>query len=127
MLWPELAYDNEVFLPDGSQRPTPDSVCFNKDLFLHYRKLIRIRQSCPALRIGRYRTIQADDAQKLFIFERSCDVQRITVIINRSDKTHDLDLALTPCHDVLNPDRPPPAPGQTVTVPALWARILVRD
>ena len=45
MIWKDLSYDDEAYLPDGSKRTNPDTVAFNQELYNHYRKLIHIRNS----------------------------------------------------------------------------------
>ena len=83
MLWADLQYDDEVYLPDGTTR-SPDAVCVNHDLFAHYQQWIHIRNTYPALRIGDYQTLVADDSNDVFAFERSVGDQRIIVAFNNA-------------------------------------------
>ena len=54
MVWEDLTYSDEVYLPDGSKKEVPDKVEFNKDLFNHYKKLIKIRNDNIAHSTGRF-------------------------------------------------------------------------
>lgn len=94
MIWPDIEYADEVFNPDGSKRK-PDSVAVNEELLAHYRKLIGIRNQHEALRLGSYRTILADDAKDVFVFERSHAGQRLWVVINNKPKAQEIPLTFS--------------------------------
>ena len=87
MVWPELDYEPELYLPDGTKWETADSagsrqaVQFNHDLFNHYKKLIHIRSESPALQVGDFETLLADE--DIFAFRRSYEDEPIIVILNR--------------------------------------------
>ncbi|RZJ68924.1 MAG: alpha-amylase [Flavobacterium sp.] len=85
MIWQELQYDSETANPDQSKHD-PDAVAFNKDLFSWYQKFMKLRQRYKAIRLGNYRTILADDAQKFYVFSRELNGEEVLVFINRSDK-----------------------------------------
>jgi len=91
MLWPDIEYDDEVYLPDGSKRQ-PDKVNINKELQTHYKKLIDIRHSNQALTLGRFNTLLTDDKRNLYGFEREYQGQRVWVIFNNSDQEQQLTL-----------------------------------
>ena len=57
--------DDEAALPDGSKKETPDKMEVNKELLAHYRKLIGLRNSLPALRTGSFETVLTDDGRQL--------------------------------------------------------------
>lgn len=84
MVWDDLKYSDEVFLPGGSRMDPPDKVEFNWDLYLHYKKLIGIRNSHQAIKTGDYKTLLADDRTGLFAFSRSGGGEYIVVVINNS-------------------------------------------
>lgn len=50
-----------------------------------YRALVRLRSEAPALRRGEFRTLVADDARNLWVFERRLGDQRVIVALNGSD------------------------------------------
>jgi cyclomaltodextrinase len=49
-----------------------------------YRAMIALRHQLPALRRGAFRTLLADDARNLWVFERVLGDQRVVVAINAS-------------------------------------------
>jgi cyclomaltodextrinase len=91
MLWPDIDYANEVYMPDGSKR-SPDKVEINQDLKAHYKTLIEIRNAYPALREGTFKTILVDDTQDLYGFERELNGQRIWVVFNNSNDKRQIKL-----------------------------------
>lgn len=84
MVWDDLQYADEVYLPDGRLRPQPDKVAFDHDLHAHYRKLIRLRNQHLALQIGDFRTLVADDRAGVYAFSRNYDGQQVLVALNNS-------------------------------------------
>lgn len=86
MVWDDLSYAGETYLPDGRQRLHPQSVAFNRDLHEHYRKLIRLRNANPPLQVGDFRTLLADDQAKIYAFSRNHEQQQIVVAINNSGR-----------------------------------------
>ena len=85
MLWDDMSFDAEVYLPDGSKRESPDIVKVNHDLYEHYKKLIHIRNNNLALQTGEYDTIIVDDERELFGFKRHYSNQYVYVILNNSE------------------------------------------
>lgn len=80
MYWPDLMpYD------DPNERIEPG-------LFDHYRRMIAIRNTYPALQLGSYRTLLAQDPTGLFAFARSLDVDTVLVVVNNSDHPRQLDV-----------------------------------
>ncbi|MBN1541414.1 alpha-glucosidase C-terminal domain-containing protein [candidate division KSB1 bacterium] len=104
MVWPDIDYEPEITNPDGSTRP-PDSVEVDSDLLAHYRRLIHIRNRCPALQIGARHTLVADDVRDLYVFARSHANETVVVALNNSDQPQTLDLPVKPIglwSDLLN-------------------------
>jgi glycosidase len=93
MVWPDAAHDAEATLPDGEPRDTPDEVAFDRELFDYYRKLIAMRKASPALRIGDYRTLLADDGRRLFAFARESEGDTVIAIFNADELMHTVELA----------------------------------
>ena len=83
MLWRDIDYADEVYNPDGYKRKS-DKVGINDDLFLHYKKLINIRNNNKALQVGSYKNLIADDEKDVFVFEREYNGQIVIVAINNS-------------------------------------------
>jgi glycosidase len=74
MLWRDLEpYDNPQ-----------DAVM--QDVLDHYRRVIAIRNTYPALRTGQFQTFLTDDQNDLYGFTRSRANEVVAVIINNSDK-----------------------------------------
>ena len=88
MLWDDIAYEDEVYLPDQTKRAKPDPVAADWDLWNFYREMIAIRKSHLALSLGDYATILVDDEKELFAFRRKYGEEEIWVIFNNSDKAH---------------------------------------
>lgn len=62
------------------------------DTFAYYQRLIRLRRDCMDVMLGEYRTILADE--KLYIYARQSDHQKITIALNNSDSTVTVRLAV---------------------------------
>ncbi len=92
MLWPEIEYEDEVYLPDQSLRTQADKVAPNMELKAYYQKLISIRRSHPVLANGEFEVLLADDEKDLFIFKRFNAQQEIIVAINNSDEATTVDM-----------------------------------
>jgi len=92
MLWPDIAYEDEVFLPDQSQRKNPDKVAPNYELREFYQRMIHIRKSHPVLADGDYQAILMDDEKNLFAFKRWNSSETIVIIINNSEVSRELPL-----------------------------------
>lgn len=67
----------------------------NRELFAHYQQLIAIRKTNPALRSGTFRTVVADDARQLYVYERRLVGNRCFVAVNRSAVEHTIDFGET--------------------------------
>ncbi|OZB40796.1 MAG: alpha-amylase [Alishewanella sp. 34-51-39] len=127
MIWEDIKYEDEVTNPDGSKRPA-DKVAVNKELQQHYRKLIQLRNTLPALQLGDFSTLLVDDKNNLYGFERQYQQQRVRVILNNSDKPQQVTLN----RDQLNwqeqlDQLPVTVNGDTLrlTIPAKWGAVLV--
>ena len=91
MIWDDINYVDEVYNIDGT-RHDPDKVEINYDLFDHYKKLIAIRNSSPALQMGSYNAFFADDKNGLLIFERQYQDEKVIVVINNGDSEYVVDV-----------------------------------
>lgn len=87
MIWDDIEYEPEQYNPDQSLRDTADKVAPDLQLYKYYRNLIFVRNSFPAFRTGKYKTVVTDDENNIFAFERYDDNSKFLVIINNSDKT----------------------------------------
>jgi cyclomaltodextrinase len=94
MIWEDLEYQDEVYLPDGTKRE-PDSVEINYDLLEHYKKWIDIRNAHPSLSLGDYETILADDKADAFGFKRTLEDEEILVVFNNSWDDQTLEIPVT--------------------------------
>ncbi len=61
-------------------------------LFEHYRRMIAIRNTYPALQLGSYQTLLAKDPHRIFAFARTLDGESVVVVVNNSDARHRLDV-----------------------------------
>ena len=94
MVWPDLEYDPETTLPDGSPRSEPQPVAFDHQLHDWYRRLISIRNSSPALQLGDFTTLLADDDTGMYAFRRSYENDQVVVVLNNSTLTRAVTLSL---------------------------------
>lgn len=132
MLWPDLRFDNEVALPDGGVKPSPDRVEFDPDLFAHYRQLIALRRSLDALQVGDYATLLVDDARRVFAYARRTPEQTVCVALNGRDEGQAISLPLTgggAWHDALDGGRSYSAAAGRIelSLAPLSGAILVHD
>ncbi len=124
MIWDDLEYENEIYNPDQSTHE-PDSVAQNKDLFIHYQKLISIRNEQAALRTGSFQTILADNENDLFAFRRDLGNESVIIVINNNsiEKTTEFDINFSCLTDLLNDEKIEDI--SNIPIPAKWGRILV--
>lgn len=80
MLWPDLPPNDD---PDERIEP---------DVSAHYRRLIAIRNTLPALQFGSFEVLLAHDRNRLFAFSRTLNGRSVVVVVNNSDKRHRLDV-----------------------------------
>jgi glycosidase len=95
MVWLDMKYQDEVFLPDQSKKEKPDKVEFDHDLFNYYKKIIRIRNSYPALQLGDFKLILIDDKNELLAFERNHKGQKVIVILNNNKTNRQIELTVS--------------------------------
>jgi glycosidase len=126
MLWPELDFEPEIYLPDGGKRGNGTAVHFNHALFNHYKKLIHIRNNSPALQAGDFETLLADG--DMFAFRRFYEGETIVVALNRGAATQTIMLPVDSASfiDLLNDNEPYQAQDRLLVleVPAQWGTIL---
>jgi cyclomaltodextrinase / maltogenic alpha-amylase / neopullulanase len=84
MVWDDMEYENEKYLPDQSLRKTEYTVEQNKDLLEYYKKLIKIRNENEVLQTGKFRTLLTDNKEKIYAFSRFNEKDEILVILNNS-------------------------------------------
>ena len=92
MAWEDLKKDKKI---NGIKRRKKDEVNFDREMFEYYRRLIHIRHSHPALQLGDFQTLLADDERELFAFSRTHENQTIIVVINNSRENHRAQLEMT--------------------------------
>lgn len=105
MVWNDVRYDDEVFLPNQSKRVKANRVKVNYDLLEHYKKLVRIRNENRALQLGDFQTVLIDNEKELYVFSRNYNNEKIIVVLNNSNKNQNTELkfpADTKWIDLLN-------------------------
>ena len=95
MLWADLKYEDEKSSPIAGITRTDDKNVFNKSLFDYYRKLVHERESNPALTIGSYKTLVADNQKKVFVFERESGKHTAIVGFNLSGEKQIVNINLS--------------------------------
>ncbi|TVQ66337.1 MAG: DUF3459 domain-containing protein [Balneolaceae bacterium] len=91
MVWEDMAHEDEAVLPDGSPRPQPDPVAFDAELHNYYRTLIRLRGDLPALRLGDFTVLLADDRKEMLAFRRGPEGDQVIVAINKGAESVEWD------------------------------------
>ncbi|MEX2963356.1 glycoside hydrolase family 13 protein [Microbulbifer sp. TYP-18] len=85
MIWPDIEYEDEVYLPDGGKR-SPDKVGVNTELLRHYRNLIHIRNQNPALQLGDFQPVLIDNERRLYGYHRVYGDNKVLVILNNASQ-----------------------------------------
>lgn len=88
MVWTDLVYDDEKVFPDQTLKEQSIEVSFNKEVFTHYKKMIKIRNANEVLQVGDFNSLLIDDNKKIFVFERTFNNQQVIVALNNSKKNH---------------------------------------
>lgn len=126
MLWKDL----EPYAVPEENRVDEEHLAF-------HRAAIALRNATPALRVGAFRTLLVDDAEDVWVFERTLGEERIVVALNASGRDATVALPLAPDdHDrwreIFRTDGSPPfapegrprgADFPTVVVPRLGGRV----
>lgn len=129
MVWNDMKYDDEKFLPNQTLKNPPDKVVVNFELLDHYKKLIRIRNENPELQLGDFETLLADDQKELYAFSRKLNSEKIIVVINNSLTEQEAEIKVsvnTKWIDLLNENKEYLARENKLKVqlPAKWGLIL---
>lgn len=92
MIWEDINYDDERFLPGGLKRRKADKVEVNTDLLNHYKKIIEIRNSNPVLQSGDYKDLLINNSDRIYAFSRTLNNSTVIVIINNDNEDHKIEL-----------------------------------
>lgn len=128
MVWPEFEYEPETYEAIGRQAPAA-AVQFDHDLHRHYRALLRLRREHPALRLGAWQPLPAEEAQGLWGFARQTQGDTVLAYFNlgQQEQTLTLPAAATTWQDVLqNKITATAGGGSSLALPAKTAAVLVR-
>jgi glycosidase len=82
MVWSDIVYEDERYLPDQKHKSVPDKVNFNKELFEFYKKIINIRNKNEVLQIGDFKVLMIDDEKRIYVYQRNYNGKEIIVAIN---------------------------------------------
>ena len=90
MIWPDIVYYPEIFLPDQSKKEISDVVQFDEELYEFYKKLIHIRNDYEELQIGNLKELFIDDSMEIYVYSRGLEnngiLKEIIVVINKGKK-----------------------------------------
>ncbi len=81
MAWKDLKKDKKLNEIKGREK---EKVGFDPEMLEYYRRLIHIRHSHPALQLGDYKTLVANDKREVLAFSRTYQEQQVIVIINNN-------------------------------------------
>ncbi len=101
MIWEEITYDDETYLPNGEKRKNSNKVKVNNDLKDHYKKLINIRNSNPALQMGDFKSLKTNN-NKTYAFSRTYKDNTIIIVLNNDSKKHEVELNINSHANVLD-------------------------
>ncbi len=129
MIWDDIKYNDELYLPNGKKREKGDKVEVNKELLDHYKKLISIRNSNPALQLGDFKTLLTNDQKKIYAFSRNYQNESVIIVINNSGEKQEIELPMeikSDFADVLNNNQIVKSENGKLklSIPAKWASIL---
>jgi glycosidase len=97
MLWSDIDYQSEIYLPDHSKKEFSDSVNFDKELFEFYKQMIQIRNDYEELQLGNFKELLIDDDAEVYIFSRQLEhkgtIKEIIVAINKGEQLQPVTLA----------------------------------
>ena len=101
-----MTFEDESMLPDQSKRETSNKVKFDDDMFNYYKKIIKIRNSHPALQFGDFKTVLTDDENEIYVFERNYNTQKVIFVLNNNPAILNVELSLESgmYKDVFNED-----------------------
>ncbi len=87
MVWEDIKYKREKFLPDQSSKEKPDTVKFNIVSHNFYKKIIHIRNEHEELQRGDFIVRSIDDKAKVYVYSRSLErngyTKEVIVAINK--------------------------------------------
>ena len=129
MVWDDMKYDDESFLPNQNKRAEPDKVEANNDLCEHYKKLIRLRNENIALQLGSFETVLIDNKKELYAFSRNYNNEKIIIVLNNSTQKQTAEIktpANTKWIDLLgeNAEYRSGKSKIIISIPAKWGAIL---
>jgi len=136
MVWDDIKYKLEKFLPDQSSKEKPDTVKFNIGLHNFYKKMIHIRNEQEELQTGDFIVRSIDDKAEIYVYSRRLERNRFTkeviVAINKGKEKQLVSLDTDHKEyysDLLNPRRLTKVSGGKIvfTVKPMEGRILLRD
>ena len=131
MVWDDLNYDDKKTLPDQSKKDKADKVELNREIFDHYKKIIRIRNNYAALQTGSFKTTLINNNKNVYASARRLGKQFIIVTINNSNFNRKIKLNLNRndlFYDALNNLTVKSNRKKlSINVKAKWGRIFVRQ
>ena len=134
MLWDDITYQDEKAHPFKDHARPLEKNAPDTELLGHYRKLIQIRNQTPALRLGSYETLLANDAEDVFVFARIWKKQTAIVALNNGAGTQTVSIPLPEKYpatfaDAFGPGTPVKAIAGVLklTLPPKGAAILVNQ
>lgn len=94
MLWADMEYEPESYLPNQKRRKKPDPVQVDELLRIDYQRLIQIRKSNPVLVQGEFEALFVDDKKELLGFKRFDAHDEVIVLFNNGTASQDFKIPL---------------------------------
>ncbi len=94
MIWSDIPYEDESSAPPNASRKGADKVEINKDLLEFYKEIIKIHNDSPALKWGDFKTLLADNKNRVFAFSRIYDDDMVFVMINAGNEEQSIDIQI---------------------------------
>ncbi len=131
MVWYDLAYNDEMFLPDQSNKDKPDMVSFNMDIYDHYKKMISIRNGYEVLQTGNFKAEIIDDENEIYIFSRNLNDEQMIIAINNGSSPANIELQVDHNEyfkDLLNEEMIVVEDSKLkFPIDAKWGRVMLKD
>jgi len=93
MVWQDMKYVPEVYLPNQQEKETTDTVFFNRNIFSYYKNLIHIRNENDELQIGDFETIFIDDTHNVYVYSRKLNDNEIIIALNKGKSEQTVNLS----------------------------------
>lgn len=94
IIWPDLNFEDEVFHQIATLKRPQNPVKANLDLLAYYQILIHLRKKYPALSLGSFEFVYADDKTDCMAYKREYKGEVIIAIFNPSKSSQTIEISV---------------------------------